>query len=70
MKPYYYVMRCVLHEDSALVAIGQSGERDVYQTQMNVGILGFRLYGGKIKLESWASRPGFIKDDDTKIEIQ
>ena len=70
MKPYYNVMRCILHGDSALVAIGQSGERDVHQTQMNVGILGFRLYGGRFRLESWASHPGFIKDDCTKTEIQ
>jgi len=70
MKPYYYVMRCILHGDAILVAIGQSGDRDVHQTQMNTGILGFRLYNKKFKLEPWAGPRGFIKDDGTKIEIQ
>ena len=70
MKPYYYVMRVIIHGDSVLIAIGQSGDRDVHQTQMNVGILGFRLYGGRFRLESWASQRGFIKDDAAKIELQ
>jgi hypothetical protein len=71
MKPYYYVMRCVIHGDAELVAIGMSGERNVHMTQMNTGVIGFRLYNKKFRLEPWVQQRGFIHDDDTyKIEVQ
>jgi hypothetical protein len=70
MKPYYYVMRCVIHGDAGLVAIGMSGERDVHMTQMNTGILGFRLHDKKFRLEPWVQQRGFVCDDHYKIELQ
>jgi hypothetical protein len=70
MKPYYYVMRCVIHGDAALVAIGMSGERNVYLEQVNTGILGFRLSNKKIRLESWIQQCGFISNEFGRIELQ
>jgi hypothetical protein len=70
MKPYYYVMRCIIHGDSALVAVGISGERDVHWTQMNTGVFKFFMYHKKLRLEPWARQSGFIGDDSGKIEFK
>ena len=71
MKPFYHVMRCVVHGDAVLVAAGITGERGVYTQQVNVGLLGCRAYNGKFRLEPWGWQHGYAKVEDThKIEIK
>jgi hypothetical protein len=69
MNRYYYTMRCINHEDAALIAIGVHYEKEVYLSNVNCGILGFRFENDKIRLEAWAKQSGF-ENNGTHVIIE